>query len=76
MAMTRVFRSGNSQAVRIPREFQLDTGVVEILRRGDELVLRESRQDLSRAFDLLASLSGDFLRGGRRQPKPQRRAGL
>ncbi len=76
MVMTRVFRSGNSQAVRIPREFQLDTNAVEILRRGDEVVLRKPRRDLSRAFDLLTSLSGDFFRGGRRQPRAQGRAAL
>ncbi|PHS23933.1 MAG: hypothetical protein COA83_08930 [Methylophaga sp.] len=37
MTTTRVFKSGNSQAVRIPREFQLDVAEVEIFRRGDEL---------------------------------------
>ncbi len=76
MAMTRVFRSGNSQAVRIPREFQLDTEAVEILRRGDEIVLRKPSRNLGRAFDLLSSLSKDFFRGGRRQPKAQRRTPL
>jgi virulence-associated protein VagC len=29
MATTKEFRSGNSQAVRIPREFQIDTDEVE-----------------------------------------------
>ena len=29
MAKAKVFRSGNSQAVRIPREFQIDTDEVE-----------------------------------------------
>ncbi|MGH9352746.1 MAG: antitoxin, partial [Terriglobia bacterium] len=41
MATTKVFQSGNSQAVRIPKEFQIQSGEVEILRRGGELVLRE-----------------------------------
>jgi len=30
MATTKVFRSGNSQAVCIPRQFQLDADEVEI----------------------------------------------
>jgi antitoxin VapB len=76
MARTKVFRSGNSQAVRIPREFRLDTGEVEILRRGDELVIRKPSRDLSAAFDLLASMPKDFFKGGRRQPKSQRRPPL
>jgi antitoxin VapB len=33
MQVTKVFKSGNSQAVRIPVEFQFDTDEVEIFRR-------------------------------------------
>ena len=73
---TKVFRSGNSQAVRIPREFQLDTAEVEILKIGEELVLRKPPANLGRAFELLTSLSSDFLNGGRKQPKLERRAKL
>jgi antitoxin VapB len=76
MALTKVFRSGNSQAVRIPRQYRLDTDEVEIVRRGDELVLRKPAKSLSQAFDLLAGLSADFLKRGRKQPKPQRRPAL
>ena len=71
---TKVFRSGNSQAVRIPHEFQFDTNEVEILRRGSEIVLRKPARNLAVAFDLLTSLSDDFCQGGRKQPKPQKRA--
>jgi antitoxin VapB len=35
-----VFTSGNSQAVRIPKEFQLKTKQVKIIQRGDELVIK------------------------------------
>jgi len=38
-----VFMSGNSQAVRLPKEFQLHTKRVLIERRGDEIVLREKK---------------------------------
>ncbi len=34
-----VFTSGNSQAVRIPKEFQLSTKHVKIVRRGNDLVI-------------------------------------
>lgn len=38
---TRVFMNGNSQAVRIPQEFRLDTRQVEIFRNAEgDLVLR------------------------------------
>lgn len=36
----KVFRSGNSQAVRLPKEFQLDVREVEVFKRGGEVVLR------------------------------------
>lgn len=76
MATNKVFRSGNSQAVRIPRQFRLDTSTVEILQRGDELVLRKPSGNLSEAFELLSGLSSDFFRGGRKQPRVQKRRGL
>ncbi len=69
MAITKVFRSGNSQAVRIPRQFQFECEEIEILRRGDEVVLRERSRNLAPAFDLLTGLSSDFFEGGRKQPR-------
>jgi len=46
MTTTRVFQNGNSQAVRIPKEFQFEATEVEIFRRGDEIVLRPHRANL------------------------------
>ena len=46
MSTARVFRSGNSQAVRLPKEFRFDSEEVEIFRRGDEVVLREKTLSL------------------------------
>ena len=34
---TTVFQSGNSQAVRLPKEFRFKSKTVEIFRRGDEI---------------------------------------
>ena len=50
---TTVFQSGNSQAVRLPKEFRFKSKTVEIYRRGDEVVLREKPRTLA---DLLDSL--------------------
>lgn len=55
MTTTRVFRSGNSQAVRIPLEFQLACDEVEIERVGADLVLRPASSD--RVERLIASLA-------------------
>jgi antitoxin VapB len=76
MAIARVFRSGNSQAVRLPKEFRLNSKEVEIFRRGDEIVLREKGKGLARAFEILASLPDDFLPDGRQDLPPQKRGGL
>ena len=70
---TRVFKSGNSQAVRIPRELQLDVDEVEIFRRGDELVIRPKRKNLLEVLDILASLPDDFMKDGREDLPPQER---
>ena len=43
MGTAKVFRSGNSQAVRLPKQFRLKSKEVEIFRRGKEIVLQEGR---------------------------------
>ncbi|HWJ48875.1 MAG TPA: type II toxin-antitoxin system VapB family antitoxin [Candidatus Udaeobacter sp.] len=75
MGTAKVFRSGNSQAVRLPKEFRLKSKEVEIFRRGREIVLREKEDDMVRAFDLLASLPED-LTLEREDDFPQTRKGL
>ena len=76
MATARVFRSGNSQAVRLPREFQVKSKELEIFRRGEEIVLREKQKGLGRAFEIIANLPDDFLSEGRKDTPPQKRKGL
>jgi len=73
MNTAKVFKSGNSQAVRLPKEFQFDVSEVEVLRRGDEIVLRKKPRNLARVFELLAGLSDDFMENGRNQPSVQER---
>ena len=73
MKTARVFRSGNSQAVRIPREFQLTSDEVEIRRRGDALILRPKSRSWASLVDSLAKFTDDFLAEGRRQPPVQKR---
>ena len=76
MKTAKVFRSGNSQAVRLPKEFRLKSKEVEVFRRGNEIVLREKDADLSRAFELLASWPIDFTTANREDDFPQGRKGL
>ena len=76
MAKARVFKSGNSQAVRLPKEFRFEVDEVDISRRGSEVILRSPKRSLSRAFEALASMPKDFMSGRRRDAKPQKRRGL
>ncbi len=73
MNTAKIFKSGNSQAVRLPKEFQFDTSEVQIFKRGDEVVLKKRPRDLSRVFELLTELSDDFMENGRQQPAVQER---
>jgi antitoxin VapB len=76
MATARVFRSGNSQAVRLPKQFRLTATEVEISRNGDEIVLREKRGAMVRAFEILANLPEDATHIRRGKDRPQKRKGL
>lgn len=48
-----LFRNGRNQAVRIPREFELDGAEVLIRKEGNSLILTPIRKN--RLLDLLAS---------------------
>ena len=74
MTTTRVFKSGNSQAVRLPVGFQLATDEVEIFKRNNDIVIREKPRNLSRAFELLTQLPEDFFANSRKDSLPQKRA--
>ena len=73
MKTAKVFRSGNSQAVRIPREFHLDGEEVEILRQGGSLLLRPRKESWGALVNSLKMFSSDFMEDGRGQPPTQDR---
>lgn len=70
MTRSKVFKSGNSQAARIPQELALPYGE-EIVRRGHELVITPVRKQDARAiFDALTAFEGTV---EREQPETQER---
>ncbi len=73
MSYARVFQSGNSQALRLPKEFRFTVDQVEIFRRGDEIILRERPVSALELFDALAMLPDDFMVDGRQDALPQER---
>ena len=76
MAIARVFKSGNSQAVRLPKKFRVKSKELEIEKRGNEIILREKPGGMERAFHLIASLPEEILHIRRGKDKPQKRKGL
>jgi len=73
MRTAKIFRSGNSQAVRIPKDFQLEGDEVEILKKGASLVLRPKRKSWAALIESLGKFTDDFMESGRKQPRAQRR---
>jgi antitoxin VapB len=73
MTTARIFQSGNSQAVRLPKEFRFDSDQVEIFRQGNDIVLRQRPVSAAAVFDLLSSLPADFMAEGRQDTPPQER---
>jgi antitoxin VapB len=78
MATTRLFRNGNSQAVRIPAELAYERSdmELEIERCGDELRIRPAGRPITGALQALASFSPSFLAAGRNQDEQQERESL
>ncbi len=74
---TRLFRSGNSMAVRIPKALGIeDWGAeVEIERQGDTVVLRPVATPLTGVLRLFAAFGPDFLAEGRPEGAEVERTG-
>ena len=72
MQVAKVFKSGNSQAIRLPKEFRFSVKEVEVTREGDAIILRPNAEN-SRGWSSLRSalkrgVSNDFMKEGREQP--------
>jgi len=67
MAMTKVFKNGNSQAVRIPAELAYGSWDIELIieRNGDELRIRPAQRRLGDVMGKLARFTPDFMVEGR-----------
>lgn len=78
MQLTKVFKNGNSQAIRIPSELaygRMDIEL-EIERIGDEIRIRPASKSLAGVLKKFADFSPDFMADGREQEEQQERDGL
>jgi antitoxin VapB len=60
MRAAKVFKSGNSQAVRLPKEFQLDVKEVGIFRQGSDLILRPMKKTWQGYFSKSTKFTADY----------------
>jgi antitoxin VapB len=68
MAVARLFRTGRRQAIRLPKEFRVETDTVHLKRTGEGfLVINKDPWDLF--FEGVEQLSDRFLGGERVQPE-------
>lgn len=75
MQTTRIFKNGNSQAVRIPADIAYDRMdiALEIERNGDEIRIRPARQTLGNVLEKFAKFSDDFMSEGRENQEQRER---
>ena len=76
MQKVKVFTSGNSQAVRIPKEFSVDESELFIQRVGNSLILTPTHDPLNSLKDSLEKFSKDIFSEGREQPEMEKREEL
>jgi antitoxin VapB len=58
--IAKVFRSGGSQAVRLPKQYRFDADEVLIYREGNRVVLEARKAEWSRQFLDLAGTAATF----------------
>ena len=73
--ITKVFKSGTSKAIRIPKGVLDDVDIVELDIKKDKIIITPKKNSLDELFDLIKAnkdLTKDFL-ANRNQPNIQKR---
>ena len=78
MANTKLFKNGNSQAVRIPAELAYNSWDIDLVieRQGDELRIRPAQRRMGDVLGKLAQFTPDFMSEGRGLSVEGEREGL
>jgi antitoxin VapB len=75
MKPARLFKNGQSQAVRLPKEYRFKGDQVLVKRVGNALVLLPLKEPWTPLFESLSQFSKDFMES-RKQPNQKPREGL
>ena len=76
MDTAKVFWSGRSQAVRLPKEYRFETGEVRIRRHGSAVILEPVATDWDWIEVIAGPVDNDFAAAASEQPEEQERPGL
>lgn len=75
MKTAKIFRNGQSQAVRLPKEFRFREDHVFVKKSGNVVLLIPARGSWDTLVESLSKFSDDFL-AEREQPPGQRRGSV
>ena len=75
MRTAKLFRNGQSQAVRLPKEFRFEDDFVFIKKSGNAVILIPAKNSWDSLLGSLDMFSADFMTA-RRQPMAQKREPL
>ncbi len=76
MATAKLFKNGNSQAVRLPKEFRMPGDLVKISKKGKQIIIEPLEMTWEALFASLQDFPEDFMQDGREQPSMQKRDSL
>ena len=76
MNTAKLFWSGRSQAVRLPKEFRFEGREVQIRRHGAAVILEPIPEDWGWLDSLAGELDADFQAAAIEQPAPEPRPEL
>ncbi len=76
METAKIFWSGRSQAVRLPKNFRFDTDEVRIRRHGNAVILEPLAHDWAWLATMIAPVDDDFAAAATTQPAQQERPEL
>lgn len=76
METTKIFWSGRSQAVRLPKAYRLEGEQVRIRRHGTAVILEPIPDDWAWLDALVGPVDEDFRRAVAEQPAPEEREAL
>ncbi len=76
MEIAKIFWTGRSQAVRLPKAFRIDGDRVRIRRRGAAIILEPCETDWDWLRELAGTVDDDFVAAAGDQPPAQTRETL